>query len=325
MADAAVDVAGTGFTVLDRVYADGDAAFEALGGSCGNVLVSLAMLDYSVAPVLALGRDDVGGRLLTEFMSAGADTSFIFQHEHLASPILAQRVDTASGQHCFSFICPETDEELPRYQSIGGVDVEQAQTVLSACHIFYTDRLSVPILRAMEYAFHAGALIYFEPSSIIDDELFEHALSMASIFKCSSERLHGNLARREGSGTVSIVTHGAGGLELRRGDKAIWCSAIPTDMVRDTCGAGDMVSVGIIDWLIRHRISSREFSLDGIREGVAAGQRLASANCAHVGARGLFARRGADYVRKLLDRQYADLEFQPDLFEDWLFRCNEAD
>ena len=34
-----VDVAGTGFTVLDRIYADGDLAGEALGGSCGNVLV----------------------------------------------------------------------------------------------------------------------------------------------------------------------------------------------------------------------------------------------------------------------------------------------
>ena len=55
-----VDVAGTGFTVLDRVYADGDLADETLGGSCGNILVSLAMLHRRVAPVLALGDDDAG-------------------------------------------------------------------------------------------------------------------------------------------------------------------------------------------------------------------------------------------------------------------------
>ena len=47
------DVVGTGFTVLDRVFKDGTLSDEALGGSCGNVLVSLAMLQRRVAPVLA--------------------------------------------------------------------------------------------------------------------------------------------------------------------------------------------------------------------------------------------------------------------------------
>src|SRR3546814_10628803 len=60
--DERVDVAGTGFTVLDRVYADGGFAGEALGGSCGNVLVSLAMLHRHVAPLLALGMDNTGER-----------------------------------------------------------------------------------------------------------------------------------------------------------------------------------------------------------------------------------------------------------------------
>src|SRR3546814_21181343 len=55
--DERVDVAGTGFTVLDRVYADGGVAGEALGGSCGNVLVSLALLHRHVAPLLATGMD----------------------------------------------------------------------------------------------------------------------------------------------------------------------------------------------------------------------------------------------------------------------------
>ena len=51
MTGRAVHVAGTGFVVLDRVYADDRESFEALGGSCGNVLVSLAMLDRAVAPL----------------------------------------------------------------------------------------------------------------------------------------------------------------------------------------------------------------------------------------------------------------------------------
>ena len=60
-----VDVAGTGFAVLDRIYTPGcSSVSEALGGSCGNVLISLAMLRRRVVPILSLGRDETGRRLL---------------------------------------------------------------------------------------------------------------------------------------------------------------------------------------------------------------------------------------------------------------------
>jgi fructokinase len=113
-----LDVAGTGFTVLDRVYSPNVPTFQALGGSCGNVLVSLAMLARSVAPVLSIGDDSVGNELVSEFEEAGAMTRFIFQRSDRASPVLAQQLDATSGQHIFSFICPETDEAYPRYQPI---------------------------------------------------------------------------------------------------------------------------------------------------------------------------------------------------------------
>src|SRR3546814_19771077 len=82
-----VDVVGTGFTVLDRIYADGDFAAEELGGSCGNVLVSLAMLRRQVAPLLALGMDDIGTRLVEEFRRAGADPRFIRPPGDILSPL----------------------------------------------------------------------------------------------------------------------------------------------------------------------------------------------------------------------------------------------
>src|SRR5271154_4794934 len=93
-----VDVAGTGLAVLDRVYPKHHKSFEALGGSCGNVLVSLAMLDRSVFPLLALGDDAVGNLLIDEFVRAGADTRYIYQRYGMSSPVLAQLVDTDSGQ-----------------------------------------------------------------------------------------------------------------------------------------------------------------------------------------------------------------------------------
>src|SRR3954469_25122383 len=88
-----IDVAGTGFAVLDRVYAERHRPFEALGGSCGNVLVSLAMLQRSVFPLLAFGDDPVGNYLVAEFENAGADTRYISRRLGWSSPVLAQRLD----------------------------------------------------------------------------------------------------------------------------------------------------------------------------------------------------------------------------------------
>jgi fructokinase len=297
--DDRVDVAGTGFTVLDRVYADGDLAGEALGGSCGNVLVSLAMLHRHVAPVLTLGDDDAGGRLIHEFVQAGATIEFINRRAGLRSPILAQTLNTALGQHDFSFVCPETTEELPRYQPIGETELALALPMLAHCNVFYTDRLSDSILRAMRTAGAAGAVIFFEPSEFEEGELFDEALQLATILKYSDDRLGERLAERL-TDCISIVTYGAAGLEVRDADETIWCEAINAPEVLDTCGSGDMVSVGVIDWMLANSFGTACLKAADLLEGIVGGQRLAAENCAYAGARGLFKKCGADYVRKIL-------------------------
>ena len=294
-----VDVAGTGFTVLDRVYADGDLTDEALGGSCGNVLLSLAMLQRNVAPVLALGDDREGARLVNEFSQAGALVRYIYRRSDVRSPVLAQELDTASGSHSFSFVCPETNEEFPRYHPIGERELTLAAPVLANCSVFYVDRLSEIILKAMKRASSAGAIIFFEPSDIQENHLFTKALSLCSIMKYSEERLG---KRLEGLHTncVRIVTYGAAGLEVCDASDTVWCKAFDAPSVLDTCGSGDMVSVGIIDWILTNQFERTRLKASDLLRGVVAGQRLAAENCAYAGARGLFKRRGADHALKVL-------------------------
>ncbi len=298
--DYRVDVAGTGFTVLDRIYADGDLFDEALGGSCGNVLVSLAMLHRHVAPVLALGDDDAGYRLVDEFVRAGATTRFISRRADLRSPVLAQELNTALGRHEFSFVCPETREELPRYEPIGHAEVACALNMLSRCSIFYVDRLSDSILKAMKTAGAAGAVIFFEPSDIEEGDLFGEALQLATVLKYSEDRLGDRLADRLHD-CVRIVTYGAAGLEVRDGEETIWCEAIDAPTVLDTCGSGDMVSIGVIDWILTNGLGTSRLKAADLLEGIVAGQRLAAENCAYAGARGLFKKRGAGFARELLN------------------------
>lgn len=294
---ASVDVAGTGFTVLDRVY-DGDRPTEALGGSCGNVLLSLAMLDRRVAPVLAFGLDEVGDRLVNTFAEAGADVRYIARRGDIATPLLAQQLDSDSGRHWFTTVCPETQQPFPRYTSIGPADVRCARAVIERCSVFYADRLSDAIVEAMERASEAGALVFFEPSAVDDAELFSRALRVTRILKYASDRLSPDVVERDlGSVAIAIVTHGPEGLEVCQGAVRHWCAAVRADVVRDTCGSGDMVSVGLIDWLLRRP----SWTFSSIFEGVNAGQRLAAVNCGFAGARGVFQRYGADVARAILD------------------------
>src|SRR5271168_650848 len=77
---SAATVAGTGLTAVDRIYAAGRAGpLEALGGSCGNVLVSLAMLGHSVTPLVTLGVDPQGDYLHAEFKRAGCNVDLVFR------------------------------------------------------------------------------------------------------------------------------------------------------------------------------------------------------------------------------------------------------
>src|SRR3546814_12055378 len=104
-----------------------------LGGSCGNVLVSLALLRRQVAPVLSLGSDEVVEQLVDAFRIAGADTRFIWRSEGRRSPVLLQELDTMSGRHSFSFRCRDTFEEFPRYEPIEREQLRSAAALVAGC------------------------------------------------------------------------------------------------------------------------------------------------------------------------------------------------
>ena len=171
--------------------------------------------------------------------------------------------------------------------------------------MFYTDRLTGAIVEAMECASSAGALVFFEPSDIGDVELFERALGSTTILKYSVERLGETFPAKPLNGRhVSIVTHGAAGLKVVQGARSVFGPSVEAPTVRDTCGSGDMVSVGVIDVLVSRR---------GGDAGARAGQRLAAVNCAFAGARGVFEKFGASAARTILDeREQVQIELFPD-------------
>lgn len=300
----AVDVVGTGFITLDVIYEDGSKADEVLGGSCGNVLISLAQLSRTVAPVVKLGLDEVGGFLEDEFRHAGAMTAHISRSPDVGSPILLQIVETGTGTHTFKVTPDGSEVRFPRYSSIEAGHAAAARELIQSCFVFYTDRLTETIADTMEMAAANGATVFFEPSEIDDPTLFRRAMRSVSILKCAEERISdwGDVPIDEHA--LTIVTHGASGLQLRQGSQSMWCDALPASRVIDTSGSGDMVSVGLIDWLVKRRQARSSLNMFDMAAGVRAGQLLAATNCAFLGARGVFRGIGVDGVRRLLAQSF---------------------
>jgi fructokinase len=224
----------------------------------------------------------------------------------MRSPILSQQLDTGSGKHEFSFICPDTHEELPRYRPVSEDEISWALPVLTSCKVFYADRVSAGIVGAMRTAKDAGAIVFFEPSDIEEGNLFEEALSLSTIVKYSEERLGERLGNLQ-TECIRIVTYGAAGLEVQDRRGTYWCRAIEAPRVLDTCGSGDMVSVGVIDWVLTSGSITGRLGATELLEGVVAGQRLAAQNCAYSGARGLFKSRGAAYARAILRGRFCSI------------------
>lgn len=301
MGSQRIDVAGSGFTVLDRIYEGTRKTREEMGGSCANVLWSLATLQHHVVPVLRLGEDWAGHCLRQSFMDVGADTTFIKMRDDVQTPLLAQLLDRALGEHHFSSTCPETHNRFPRYSAIGTEDTAEAASVFANCAVFYADRLSEGIIDAMETVARRGGIVFFEPSEVGDTALFSRALASVSIIKCSQDRI------RELDGLIGdhcpfrVVTEGAAGLRTGRYAHLSHLPAYAASIVQDTSGSGDMVSVGVIDHLVAVGARVDTLTIDDMIRGLRAGQRLAAANCAFVGARGIFRDLGSDSARHTLN------------------------
>ena len=296
-------VAGTGLTALDVIYAGcDDRPLRALGGSCGNVLISLAMLGHWVAPVISIGADPSGDFLLDAFLRAGCETRFVFRESEEGSPVIIEHVDIATAQHHFTANCPDTDHRFPKWRSIDEHQVRCAWHTLELASVFYTDRLSPAIVTAMEAAHQAGGMVVFEPAARGDERLFARALRSISILKISDDTVGREMSVSEvREASISIRTHGPHGLTVSVRGQETFSAACAAPRLIDTCGSGDMVTTGLIDRLLRRWRGKGQWSAEDVIQGVAAGQRLAAVNCAFAGARGIFHAVGADRVRSALD------------------------
>jgi len=294
-------VIGTGLVALDVVIPNGLAAdpYLCAGGTCGNVLTALAFLGWRSYPIARLSANGASKQVAADLRQWGVSLDFVTFDDDGSTPVVIQHIrnnKTGEPIHSFSRKCPGCGAILPWYKAVRVADVTNLVPRLPKPQVFFFDRTSRGALSLAKQARDQGAIVFFEPSASSDPNLLEEALRLAHIVKVSSDRIGGNEAVLTSTKPKIIIeTRGSTGLRLRHTDSerqhdgGKWhkMPPIPVECLRDTAGAGDWCTAGIIHMLGAMGAKGLDnLTLTEVRQAVRVGQAMASWTCGFDGPRG---------------------------------------
>jgi sugar/nucleoside kinase (ribokinase family) len=292
-------VYGVGLIALDLVLSGKSTTpvHSYAGGTCGNVLSILAYLGWEAYPVGRLDNDAASQRVKADMRSWGVKLDFTGCEPTSSTPIIIQEIrEDKNGlpKHRFSWACPHCGSWLPAYKPILKEAAETISLSLDKPKVLFIDRLSRGAIILASKAASLGALVVFEPSANSDDKLLAEMLQIAHILKYAEERFEAiDGAMNKGSAVLlEIKTLGKEGLQFRHklnGQKSGWThfSALKAPVMKDTCGAGDWCTAGIISQIGCNGKKGFDRIQDkALSSAIRYGQALAAWNCGFEGARG---------------------------------------
>jgi len=293
--DRAPSVIGLGFVVLDLVFSRSSeyAPTWAVGGSCGNVTSILSFLGWSTTVASLIGNDVAGDMLDTELTSLGVDTSFLIKGNPATTPIVVQHNSrTASGdrEHIFSFQCPYSGTQLPRFRPYPTKHVISLVEHSTDWDVLYIDRATPAATLMAREMRAAGGLVVFEPTSEAELTREPSLLQHVQIVKFSGSQIPKTSPSLSNElAALQICTHGPQGLSYRlKGGQWRHLPPFAADHIEDSAGSGDWVTASFIDGFYNTCSNDPNcLSDESIVDILSTGQRRAAENCAYAGARGL--------------------------------------
>lgn len=288
---------GTGLITLDLIISEEMSTpfLVSAGGSCGNVMAILSYIGWESFPVSRLNNDGLSAQVVDDLSSFNVNTNFIDRDPTGKTPVIVEHLSCSSNghpSHYYGRTCPFCESRFSRYRAILAKKTRDILNSLPTSDVFYFDRVSRGALILAEYCKNNEGLVVFEPSFVGKAHLFEEALEIADIVKFADDRLgeRSQSIAKKAHGLV-IETKGNEGLRYtftRTHPDWTRLSAYDIPETKDTAGAGDWFTAGLIDKLGRDAPTSfRETSESHIAEALSYGQQLASESCAFVGPRGL--------------------------------------
>lgn len=307
-------VIGTGLVALDVVIADRVMTDPILcaGGTCGNVLTALAFLGWQSYPIARLGSDAASKRVVEDLKSWGVQLDFVSLSDSGSTPVVVQHIrQNRAGErsHSFSRKCPACGSWLPWYKAVKAATIPDLSTRLPKADVFYFDRTSRGAVSLAQNARKNGAVVVFEPSSESDPALLTEALAAAHIVKVASDRMTSNESLMTARTPLLLIeTLGSQGLRFvvkPASGRSVWKTlpAFQIDKIRDSAGAGDWCTAGIISSLgMLGPEKLAKATLEDFQKALKRGQAMASWTCRYDGARGgMYASTKDDFDRAISD------------------------
>jgi sugar/nucleoside kinase (ribokinase family) len=294
---------GMGLVALDVILTDNKDQQPRYfaGGTCGNVLTILRYLGWRSNPIARLSPGAAADRVLDDLKAQGVSTDFMTRRRDGSTPVIIHRIrrgHNGEPYHTFSWRCPSCGAHLPGYKAVLSSVARDLSPTLGRAQVFFFDRVSRAVLVLANELRKHGAVIVFEPSSVGDPKLFREAWTAAHIVKYSHERLRDiadvEFARGERDHVLlEVETLGRAGVRYQsRLPRAATRGWVPMEAflpmgLKDTAGAGDWCTAGLIDKLARGGLlGCRKITGGELKDSLRFGQALAAWNCRFEGARG---------------------------------------
>lgn len=298
-----------GYLTLDAIVKNLPAGnyWHAAGGTSGNVSIFASSLGLETTILARVGDDQRGTRLLQFLSNAGVDTSHIEKLSQVRTPGIVEVIrGTSDGAHKFTLMCPACLTRLPKEAVVSKRRAEAEIQSIDQFDALFFDRATPSTVRLAEAARETGLLVMFEPPSVPRTDNAECAAALSDIVKISLKpgQCPGQWRPAKESHTQFIVeTLGAQGVRVRSRLAQGWstpqeCPAIPQQVIRDTAGAGDWLTAGILYSLLQARDGVNASRLD---QSIKYGQRLSAISLAFDGPQGALTELGAKAIKRIAE------------------------
>jgi fructokinase len=274
-------VLASGFVALDVVRSDQGVWMRA-GGTAGNVAANLAYFGWKARIAGLIGRDEAGRIVSRDLSDAGVDTSDLYQHDQVGTPLVLHEVNGKS--HRFKFGCSVCGRPYHRYRPLATAKVPKLLSCERLADVFFFDRPRAAALALAEAHAKAGRLVVYEPSSAGNAGAHMRAAACADVVKYSEEqaaKFEKYFPEDPPNHQLRIVTRGDKGVLFRLGPEAWREQPAHSVSVVDAGGAGDWMTAALLDCLGLHR----PWQAAEVEEAVRWAQGVAALSCLVPGAR----------------------------------------
>jgi sugar/nucleoside kinase (ribokinase family) len=289
------------------------------GGTCGNVTAILSYLGWTTFPLARLGKDFAARFISEDLKKWKVRLDYVLQDAAVQTPVVIERIKNdkhGHPMHRFSFTCPSCGAWLPSYRSMKLNSLKKPIERLSA-DVFFFDRVSPASIQAATQFANEGSIVFFEPSGIGDPRVFQKAIEVAHVIKYSHQRVRemAELPSRPNP-LLEIETLGDEGLryKTRSGNRMSSWKSLPSlfaPTMKDTAGAGDWCSAGIISMLGTKGLHGFEkLSAAQLEAGLRHGQALAAWACGFEGPRGGMYETSKAALQKTVERILAGIPLE---------------